>query len=88
MSTNLQQLISEAMTLPPSEIKELRDSLDRVLSRTPALTEDEFEQYLFEQGVIGPVPPPITDYKPYQERKLAEILHGPPLSQTIIEERR
>jgi hypothetical protein len=42
---------------------------------------------MLREGVLGHVPPPITDRAPYQNRKLAET-KGRPLSEIIIEERR
>jgi hypothetical protein len=53
----------------------------------PQMTEDEFEQMLFEKGILCQVPPPITDFAPYENREPVKI-DGPPLSETIISDRR
>jgi len=49
--------------------------------------EDRLDQLLLEAGVISEIPPPITDFTPYQNRKPIEV-KGKPVSETIIEERR
>ncbi|MGE0540227.1 MAG: hypothetical protein AB7R89_08595 [Dehalococcoidia bacterium] len=48
--------------------------------------EDAFERHLLEIGVIKRIPSRLPD-PPGLDRTLVE-LDGPPLSQTIIEERR
>jgi hypothetical protein len=42
---------------------------------------------LHEAGLIKDIKPPITDFTPYQNRKLIKV-EGKPLSEILIEERR
>ena len=48
--------------------------------------EDQLDQLLLEAGVISEIPPPITDFTPYENRQPIEV-KGKPISETIIEER-
>jgi len=87
-TSNLDQVIEEVKALTPDEQRQLRDLLDSLLAPpAPQMTEEEFHQRLLERGVIGHIPPPITDLKPFENRKLMEV-KGKPLSETVIEERR
>ena len=80
MATNtFERLAEEIKTLTPDEQLRLRDLLNRAL-------HDELDRRLLAEGVISRIPPPITDFTPYQNRKPIEI-KGKPLSETIIEER-
>jgi len=80
------QLVEQARALPPQEQLQLRDLLNSWLNTDEERAQDEWEQEMVRQGVLS-VPPPITDFTPYQNRKPIEI-PGKPLSETIIEERR
>jgi hypothetical protein len=85
---NLDQVIEEVKALTPEDQRKLRELLDNLLAGgEPAVTEEELQQRLYEKGVIGEIPPPITDLAPYRNRKLMKV-KGKPLSETIIEERR
>ena len=85
---NLETLKETIQTLTPEQKRELRNWWDtQEVKEPPPLTEDEIEQKLFEKGVIRRPPPPITDFTPYQNRKMIEI-QGESLSETIIRERR
>jgi hypothetical protein len=42
---------------------------------------------LRERGILKEIPPPITDLSPYRNRTPIEV-HGQPLSELIIQERR
>jgi hypothetical protein len=87
-TSNLDQVLEQVKSLSPDEQKQLRDILDRLLAKAgPQTTEEEFEQRLLERGFISHIPPPITDFTAYQNRRLIEV-KGKPLSETIIEERR
>lgn len=87
-TSNLDRLIEEVRALTPDEQRSLRNIVDELLSANgPQMTEEEFEQHLLEKGIISRIPPPITDFTPYRNRKLIEV-KGKPLSETIIEERR
>jgi hypothetical protein len=87
-TSNLDQVIEEVKALTPDEQRKLRELLDNLIGgATPAITEEELQQRLYEKGVIGEIPSPITDLTPYRNRKLMEV-KGKPLSETVIEERR
>ena len=86
--TGLDQVFEQVKALTPNEQRQLRDMLDELIAKAqPAMSEAEFEQWLLDRGVISHIPAPITDFSPYQNRKLMEV-EGKPLSETIIEERR
>lgn len=85
---NLNALKETIRTLTPEQKRELRNWWDtQEKTESAPLKEDEINQKLFEKGVIRRPPPPITDFTPYQSRKMIEI-QGEPLSETIIRERR
>ena len=87
-TSNLDRIVEEVRALTTDEQRALRERLDSLLgSPQSEISEAEFEQRLLERGIIGSIPPPITDYEPYRNRKLIEV-KGKPLSETIIEERR
>ncbi len=87
-TSNLDRLVEEVRALTPDEKKVLRERLDSLLvSPQPEISEADFEKRLLERGIISSIPPPITDFEPYRNRKLIEV-KGKPLSETIIEERR
>ncbi len=82
------KVLEEVRALPPEKQQQLRELLDTWLTNAHSRpTEDEFEQRLHELGLLGEVKPPITNFRPYQNRKPIE-LKGKPLSEIIIEERR
>ena len=85
-TTRLEQVLEQVKVLTPDEQRQLRAMLDKLIATDKAETTEEFEQRLAQLGVIS-VPPPITDFTPYENRKLIEV-KGKPLSETIIEERR
>ena len=87
MTPNVEKVISDVRSLSNAEIRELRDNLDKILAR-PKMSEEEFDRHLLAKGIISKIPPPITDFAPYENRKPAEILDGKPISETLIEERR
>jgi hypothetical protein len=87
-TANLDQVIEEVKSLTPDEQRRLRELLDDLIERpAPEPTEEEVQRRLYEKGVIGEIPPPITDLTPYRNRQLIEV-RGKPLSETVIEERR
>jgi hypothetical protein len=86
-TTKLEQVLEQVKVLTPDEQRQLREMLDSLIATDqPQMTEEEFEQRLAQLGIIS-VPPPITDFTPYENRKLIEV-KGKPLSETVIEERR
>ena len=51
------------------------------------MTEEEFEQHLYEKGIIGKPPPPVTDFSRYENYERVTV-EGEPITETIIRERR
>lgn len=92
-STSLETVIEELKALTPAEQKKVRELIDSLLeasaetSSNHLSSEDLLDQRLLEAGVISEIPPRITDFTPYQNRKPIEV-KGKPVSETIIEERR
>ena len=86
--STLDQVLADAQALSPEEQRRLRAKLDEWLTPGPACrTEAEFEQQLVAQGIVSAVPPPITDGAPARPRTRLQV-HGTPLSETILEDRR
>ena len=83
MSNGIQTLSVEDLR----KVSELVDSLIETKVEKPQMTEEEFEQYLYEKGIIGKPPPPITDFSRYENYKRVTV-KGEPISETIIRERR
>ena len=82
----LDQVLEQVKMLTPGEQGQLRKALDEFsANRKPQITEEEFEQLLAAEGIIT-VPPPITDFTPYQNRKLAKV-KGKSVSEVLIEDR-
>lgn len=87
-SANLEKVIEEVKALTPIERRRVRELIDSLLDQAVSTSpEDLLDQTLLEDGVISEIPPRITDFTPYQNRKPVEV-KGKPLSETIIEERR
>jgi len=98
-SVNLEKVIEGVKALAPDEQRQVRQLIDSLLlilidlllttsDAAPEVSpEDRLDQLLLEAGVISEIPPPITDFTPYQNRKPIEV-RGKPVSETIIEERR
>jgi hypothetical protein len=86
--STLDKVLADAQALSPEEQRRLRAKLDEWLTPGPACrTEAEFEQQLVAQGILSAVPPPITDGAPARQRTRLQV-HGTPLSETILEDRR
>ncbi|MGH9825549.1 MAG: tetratricopeptide repeat protein [Blastocatellia bacterium] len=58
-----------------------------VNERLRGVLEDKLEKRLFELGYLSKRNQPITDFSPYENRNLVEVV-GKPVSETIKEERR
>jgi hypothetical protein len=89
-STQFDNLMAQIERLSPEERRELRRRLDQQHTNgNPAtiMTEDEFENLLLSKGVLCDAPPPIADFAPYEHRTPIQI-DGPPLSETVICDRR
>lgn len=83
---NIENKVKQLSADDLRKVRRLVDSLLETMESKPAMTEDEFEQYLYEKGVIGKPPPPITDFSRYENYKPI-IITGEPVSETIIRER-
>jgi hypothetical protein len=81
------QIIEQIKKLELYEKEELRDLIDlAIASHSRPLTQAEFDKIMVEKGLMS-IPPPITDFSRYENRKLAKVT-GKPASEVIIEERR
>lgn len=85
-----QELLAEIQKLPPEERRRLLEALTHGGPVLPEpqlpITEDDVEEMLLAQGIIGGIPPRLPDedeesYEPIE-------VPGLPLSETVIEERR
>lgn len=88
---SLDRVIEQLKALTPAERQRVRELVNAMLdhSTETSLTlspEALLDQRLLEDGVISEIPPRITDFTPYQNRKPIEV-KGKPVSETIIEER-
>ncbi|MBI4603130.1 MAG: hypothetical protein HY721_14320 [Planctomycetes bacterium] len=85
---NLERVLREVLALDPAERKQLRDLLDKSEgSPSSGATERTLDEALIRAGLMTKAPIPITDLKPYEERRLAEA-KGKPTSEILVEERR
>ena len=90
MATLSLEVLKETIkALTPLQQRELRDwwTEQNIAEPAPIISEDELQQRLLRAGIIRHIPPPITDFAPYQNRTPVSI-EGKPLSETVIEERR
>lgn len=91
-SANLEKLMGEVKSLTSDEQRKVRELIDSLLEPVAETSEvvspeDLLDQRLLETGVISEIPPRITDFTPYQNRRPVHV-KGEPISETIIEERR
>ncbi len=90
MEVTIEQIEHEVRMLSAEDLRKVRELVDSLLESKkvkPKMTEEEFEQHLYEKGIIGKPPPPITDFSRYENYERVEV-KGKPVSQTIIKERR
>ncbi len=90
MQVTVEQIVNEVQTLSAEDLRKVRNAVDSILETKetePPMTEQEFAQYLYEKGVIGKPPPPLTDFSRYENYQPVKV-EGEPVSETIIEERR
>lgn len=83
------QLRHTITALPPDQLRQLRDDIDRELAEAatrPSLTEEEFKRQLLASGLMTSLPTPSA---PATKRAFRPVrIEGEPLSETIIRERR
>lgn len=90
MQVTIEQIENEVKQLSAEELRKVRELVDSLLEKKeakPKMTEEEFAQHLYEKGIIGKPPPPITDFSRYENYEPVRV-EGQPVSETIIEERR
>ena len=90
MQATIEKINSEFQQLSVEDLRQVRQLLDSILEKKeskPTMTEEEFAQHLYEKGIIGKPPPPITDFSRYENYERVEVT-GEPISETIIRERR
>ncbi len=90
MQVTVEQIVNEVQTLSAEDLRKVRSVVDSILETKeakPQMTEEEFEQYLYEKGIIGKPPPPISDFSRYENYQRVTV-EGEPISETIIRERR
>jgi hypothetical protein len=81
------QIIEQIKKLELHEKERLRDLIDLTIAgHGRQLTQADFDKIMVEKGLMS-IPPPITDFSRYENRKLAKVT-GKPASEVIIEERR
>jgi hypothetical protein len=81
-TADVERIAEEIKSLSPAERDQLLAVLVQPSEAKPRMTEDEFETMLLEQGklVARPTREPTPPWTPIK-------IPGPPLSQTIIEDR-
>ena len=87
-TSTFESVAADVKALPPDEQRQLWELLDALRANWEAREKhQQVLQKMLADGVITRIPPPITDFTPYRNRKPIEI-EGKPLSETVIEERR
>ena len=81
-----QEIIKEIQNLPPTQRKEVIDSVSINVKREKYISEEEAEMLLYKRGIIGK-PSDLDEYDDDEDFEPIEI-QGEPLSETIIRERR
>lgn len=90
MQITVEQIENEVRQLSEENLRKVRALVDSLLEKKEsksAMTEEEFAQHLYEKGIIGKPPPPITDFSRYENYVPVKV-EGEPISETIIKERR
>lgn len=81
-----QEIINEIQKLPPAQKKEVIDSISEDAKKSK-VTEEEFLQVLYAEGIIGNLPDLGKYTDADDDFEPIEIL-GKPTSEIVIEERR
>ena len=79
------QVLAEAQTLSRAEQQQVRDALDAWLQ--PERVEEQLERMPHEAGLLRDIRPPCTATVSSPRHPPVPI-SGPPVSETLIEERR
>ena len=87
MQVTVEQIESEVKQLSKEDLRKVRRLVESLLEEAkPKISEEEFARNLYEKGIIGKPPPPITDFSRYENYEPVKV-EGKPVSETIIEER-
>jgi hypothetical protein len=89
MQVTVEQIENEVKQLSAEDLRKVRELVDSLLEKEaakPKMTEEEFAKYLYEKGIIGEPPPPITDFSRYENYERVKV-EGEPISETIMRER-
>jgi RNA polymerase sigma factor (sigma-70 family) len=78
---------NESGTRTNAGLRRQRSVANRLPTSAAKIAEGKLEQMLLASGLLSEIPPRITDFTPYRNRKPVKI-KGKPVSDTIIEERR
>ena len=85
----IQEVLEEIDEYTPDELRTLQaainDRLERVVSESER--ERQFEEDLLRRGVISSIPDQ-TKATPSAQRPAPIVVEGPPVSETIVNERR
>ncbi len=89
MQVTVEKIESEVKQLSAKDLRKVRELVNSLLEtkeEKPKMTEEEFAQHLYQKGIIGKPPPPITDFSRCENYKPVKV-EGEPVSETIIKER-
>lgn len=90
MQITVEQIKNEVSRLSKEDLQKVRELIDSLLEEKeekPQMTEEEFEQHLYEKGMISEIKPPITEFSRYENYERVTV-KGELVSETIIKERR
>lgn len=84
--TNLNQILIQLESLDLDELRQVKQLITRREEEIEKLTQQtKFHQALLNSGLVKQIKQPASDQQ--TERRLIQV-HGKPVSETIIEERR
>ncbi len=90
MQVTVEKIESEMKQLSAQDLRKVQKVVDSLLEKKeakPQMSEEEFAQHLYQKGIIGKPPPPITDFSRY-ENYVPVTVTSESISETIIRERR
>ena len=86
-SATLDALRRHIRELPPDQLRQIRDEINRLPVVPPDQGELQFVEALRDQGLLVALPVPDPDAGLYSTRRLARVT-GEPVSETLVRERR
>jgi hypothetical protein len=90
MQTTIEKINNEFQQLSVEDLRQVRQLLDSILEKKeaqPAMSEEEFEKHLAEEGFITEYKPPVKDFSSYENYQPVTVT-GEPISEMLIRERR